>query len=142
MTPSVAFLRGSRGGTRCRHVRRARLAGERGQATVEFAFLLPLVVFAALAVVQIGLVVRDQLGVVHAAREAARAASVDREPGAALRAARRTLPRADVEVGPRPRVGGDITVTVRYHSVTDLPLVGALFPDPDLHASATMRVER
>ena len=48
-----------------------------GQATVEFAFLLPLVVLAALAVIQIGLVVRDQMGVVHAAREAARAASVD-----------------------------------------------------------------
>ena len=44
---------------------------------MEFAFLLPLVVFAALAVIQIGLVVRDQMGVVHAAREAARAASVD-----------------------------------------------------------------
>ena len=44
---------------------------EGGQATVEFAFLLPLVVFAALAVIQIGLVVRDQMGVVHAAREAA-----------------------------------------------------------------------
>jgi hypothetical protein len=26
--------------------------------------------------------------------------------------------------------------------VTDLPLVGVLFPDPDLHATAVMRVER
>jgi Flp pilus assembly protein TadG len=109
---------------------------------VEFAFLLPLIVLALLAVVQIGLVVRDQMGVVHAAREAARAVSVDRDPGAAARAAHRTLPHADVDVGPRPRVGSEITVTVRYHSVTSLPLVGALMPDPDLHASATMRVER
>jgi hypothetical protein len=109
---------------------------------VEFAFLLPLVVFAALAVIQIGLVVRDQMGVVHAAREAARAASVDPDPSRAVHAAHRTLPRADVEVGDRPKVGGEITVTVRYTSVTSLPLVGALFPDPELHASATMRVER
>lgn len=116
--------------------------GQRGQATVEFAFLVPLVVLAALALVQVGLIVRDQMGVVHAAREAARAASVDPDPDSPRRAARRTLPGARVEVGERPAPGGEITVTVTYRSVTDLPLVGPLFPDPALHASATMRVER
>ena len=115
---------------------------EGGQGTVEFAFLLPLVVLAALAVIQVGLVVRDEMGVVLAAREAARAASVDPDPDRAVRAAHRTLPGASVEVGARPKVGGEITVTVRYTSVTSLPLVGALFPDPELHASATMRVEK
>jgi hypothetical protein len=115
---------------------------EGGQATVEFAFVLPLVVLAALAVVQVALVARDQLGVEHAAREAARAASVDPDPSRAVRAAHRTLPGATVEIGDRPRVGDELTVTVHYTSSTDLPLVGVLFPDPDLHASATMRVER
>jgi hypothetical protein len=109
---------------------------------VEFAFVLPLVVLALLAVVQVGLVVRDQLGVVHAAREAARAASVDPDPARAARAAHRTLPGADVEVGGRPKLGGEISVTVHYTSVTDLPLVGMLFPDPDLHATSVMRVEK
>jgi hypothetical protein len=109
---------------------------------VEFAFVLPLLVLGMLAIVQTGLVVRDQLGVVHAAREGARAASVDPDPGDAVRAAHRTLPGADVRVGERPEVGGEITVDVSYTSVTDLPLVGVLFPDPSLHASATMRVER
>ena len=132
------FPRARRGGTR-RHRARDR---ERGQATVEFAFLLPLVVLAVLAVIQVGLVVRDQLGVVHAAREAARAASVDPDPGRAVRAAHRTLPGAAVEVGERPKVGGEISVTVHYTSVTDLPLVGVLFPDPDLHATTVIRVER
>jgi hypothetical protein len=133
-------------GSRAPRARRGEPAGGRrdcrGQATAEFAFLLPLVVLAALAVIQVALVVRDQMGVVHAAREGARAASVHREPEAARRAARRTLPGADVDVADRPRVGGEISVTVRYRSVTALPLVGALFPDPDLHATATMRVER
>ena len=63
-----------------------------GQATVEFALLLPLIVFAAMALLQVGLLVRDYLGVQHAAREAARVASVDPDPGGAARAARRTLP--------------------------------------------------
>ena len=97
---------------------------------------------AILAIIQVGLVVRDQLGVVHAAREAARAASVDPDPGHAVRAAHRTLPGAEVDVGARPEVGGEISVTVHYRSVTDLPLVGVLFPDPDLHTTTVMRVER
>lgn len=116
--------------------------GEPGQATVEFAFVLPLVVMAMLALIQVGLLVRDHLAVVHAAREAARAASVEPDPAHAIAAAHRTLPHADVDVGPRPRVGGAITVEVRYRSVTDVPLVGRLFPDPELHARAVMRVER
>ncbi len=39
-------------------------------------------------------------------------------------------------------MGGEIRVTVHYTSVTDLPLVGVLFPDPDLHATTVIRVER
>ena len=115
---------------------------ERGQATVEFALILPLVVLMLLAVLQTALIVRDYVGVVHAAREAARAASVDRDPRAAAAAARRVLARSTVSVGTRPAVGGPIRVEVRYVSHTDLPMVGLLFPDPELHATAVMRTER
>lgn len=115
---------------------------ERGQATVEFALILPLVVFLLLAILQTALIVRDYVAVVHAAREAARAASVDRDPAAASDAARRVLRDANVDVGSRPAVGGPIRVEVRYVSHTDLPLVGLLFPDPILHATAIMRTER
>jgi hypothetical protein len=114
----------------------------RGQATVELALVLPLVVLGLMAVLQVGLVVRDQVAVVHAAREAARAAAVDRDPSRAVGAAKRVLARAEVDVGARPRLGEPIRVDVRYRARTDLPLVGALFPDPDLHARATMRTER
>jgi len=112
---------------------------ERGQATVEFALLLPLMVMAVLAVIQVALVVRDHVAVVHAAREAARAASVDADP---RRAASRALAGAEVHVGPRPAVGEPITVEVTYTSKTNLPLVGPLFPDPELQATAVMRVEK
>lgn len=113
-----------------------------GQATVEFALVLPLVVFLILAVLQSALVVRDYVGTVHAAREAVRAASVDPDPDAARRAARRVLRDARVTVGARPGVGGAVSLTVSYTSHTDLPMVGLLFPDPELRATATMRVER
>jgi len=121
---------------------RRRARAEAGQATVELALLLPVLVLALVAVVQVAVVVRDQVAVVEAAREGARAASVDPAGGAAERAAHRVLAGAQVDVGPRPAVGRPITVTVTYRAVTDLPLVGALFPDPELRASAVMRVER
>ena len=45
---------------------------DRGQAAVETALVLPLIMAVALAFVQVGLLVRDHILVVHAAREAAR----------------------------------------------------------------------
>jgi len=113
-----------------------------GQATVEFALLLPVLVLALLAVIQVALVIRDEVAVIHAAREAARAVSVDPDPSSARRAAHRTLAGATVRVGARPALGEPITVYVEYRSITDLPLVGLLFPDPTLRAQVSMRVER
>jgi len=119
-----------------------RTRGGRGQSTVEFALVLPLVLFTVMAILQVAFVVRDQVAVVHAAREGARAASVDPDPRAPHEAVHRTVPGAQVDTGRRPAVGEPLRVEVRYRSATTLPLVGRLFPDPVLHASATMRVER
>ena len=101
---------------------------ERGQATVEFALILPLVILMLLAVLQTALVVRDYVGVVHAAREAARAVSVDRDPARPPPRRGASWRDADVSVGPRPAVGGPIRVEVRYVSHTDLPMVGPALP--------------
>ena len=109
---------------------------------MELALALPMLVLAFLALVQVGLLVRDRLAVVHAAREAARAASVDPDPRGAVEAARRTLPDAVVHVGERPAVGEPITVEVEYRAVTSVPLVGVLFPDPLFRSRVVMRVER
>lgn len=119
---------------------------ERGQSTVELALLLPVVVVLLLAVLQVGLVARDVVLVTHAAREAARAAAVDGEPGAARRAAvaasgldpDRIQVRVDTLGGEPPRA----RVLVVYRSATAVPLVGALVRDRVLRTSATMRVER
>jgi len=50
---------------------------DRGQATVEFALIVPLVVVVVLAVVQVAVVAYAQLAVTHAAREVARTIVVD-----------------------------------------------------------------
>jgi hypothetical protein len=98
-----------------------------------------------LAIVQIGLVARDQILVAHAAREAARAAAVEpgeAAPGAAAAQASALDPsRMRVDVGPRGEPGDRVAVTVRYRCTTLVPLVGALVDDVELRATATMRVE-
>lgn len=113
-----------------------------GQATVELALALPFVALLGLILVQGAVLGRDQLMVIHAAREAARAASVDPDPDAPAEAARLVLPGAAVDAGVRPPPGRSVVVTVAYRSPTDLPLVGPLLPDPLLSARAVMRVER
>ncbi|HEY4411151.1 MAG TPA: TadE/TadG family type IV pilus assembly protein [Acidimicrobiia bacterium] len=115
---------------------------EAGQATAELALVFPVVLLLALALIQATLVLRDELVLVDAAREAARAASLDPDPARAARAAAAVLPGASVLPGPRPAVGELVTVRVSYRSPTSLPLVGPLLPDPVLVAHATMRVER
>jgi Flp pilus assembly protein TadG len=118
---------------------------EGGQATVEVALLLPLVATMLLGVVQVGLVVRDQVLVTHAAREAARAAAVDPTADVAREgatsAARLDPDRLTVDLSGSTDPGGRLTVTVRYRSPTDVPLVGQLLGDRTLEAEATMRVE-
>jgi hypothetical protein len=121
-------------------------AGDRGQATVELALVLPLVALLLLVLVQAAVVARDQVLVAHAAREAARAAAVDPDAGAARRAAERSGPlaadRLDVAVHERGEVGSRVRVVVSYRVPVRLPLVGRAVRDVELRAEATMRVER
>ncbi len=120
--------------------------GDQGQSTVEFALVLPLVVLVVLFIVQAGLVVRDQLLVSHAAREAARAASVSDNDrlGAATMAARQAGNlAADRVSATTTMVDGDasVRVLISYRSITGIPIIGSLVPDIDLESAVVMRVE-
>lgn len=119
--------------------------GDGGQATVELALVLPLVMLLLLLVTQVGLLIRDQVLVVHAAREAARQAAVDPSSDGAKNAAvagsgldRRRL---QVEMTGRGRAGTRVTVRLRYSAPAEVPIVGAALGDLELTAEATMRVE-
>lgn len=122
-------------------------ARDHGQSTVELAVVMPVIVVLLLVVIQLGLVIRDQVLVVHAAREAARSAAVatiDERPAAARSAASGAGPldpeRLRITDAVLP-TGQRVHVRVEYRSRTDLPLVGALLPDVDLSSDATMRLE-
>ncbi len=119
---------------------------DQGQAAVELALVLPLVALLALVLVQVTLVVRDQVLVIHAAREAAREVAVSDDPDVADRAATAggslDPARLEVEVSGRGRPGSRARVTISYASSTEVPLVGSLIGDVTLSGEATMRVER
>ena len=118
---------------------------ERGQAVVELALTIPFVILLLLSIIQLGLVVRDDILTVHASREAARVAAVDPSPGAPRHAAIASTGldprRMSVSVSARGAPGSTLTVTVRYSSPTEVPLVGAFLPDVRLRAVAAIRVE-
>jgi Flp pilus assembly protein TadG len=99
---------------------------ERGQAVVELALVLPLVVLYVLVALQVTLVARDQLAIEHAAREAARAASVSANPHkAANTAANRiiTLTPLDIFVNTNSDV---VHVHVHYTNPTNIARIGTV----------------
>lgn len=120
-----------------------RRRGDRGQATIEAALLLPVVAIALLAVIQVGLLVHARVMVTHAAREGARVAATGGDHGdvaeAVVASGRLPPQRLDVDV---VRSGGRATVVVRFDAPTNVPIVGALVRDVTLEAEATMRLER
>ena len=127
-------------------VRLAR-TGQRASAAVEFALVLPLLMVIVLALLQVGLLVKDQLVVFGAARAGAREAAVSRDDGrvheAAVTAAV-TLQSEDIDVEVRRDggVGTAVVVTVLYRASAVVPFVEWLFPSiVELRASATMRQE-
>ena len=130
-----------RGGWNARSRARS-IHGDNGQATVELALVLPLV-FGMLALLfQVALVARDEILVVHAARDATREATLSRDPARVAAAARRTLPGATARVVSRGPVGEPVRVAITYVSHTDLPLIGVFLPDLTLHGASVMQVER
>jgi Flp pilus assembly protein TadG len=115
---------------------------DRGQAAVEVALALPVVFVAVLAVAQVLVVGAEQVALVHATREAARAASLveDGDPAAAGPEAGR---RASGPLDPERLTiavtasGTRVTATGAYRA-TMLPIVGRLLGPRRLDATTVM----
>ena len=97
---------------------RSRVADTRGQAFVEFAFVLPVLVLLTIAAVDFGLVLRDWIQATNTAGAAARAGATSRFQGQTIRNAANALVPAGyasaVTCAPNPACPSDSdTVTVR-----------------------------
>ena len=112
-----------------------------GQATVELALVMPLIIGLLLIILTVGLVVRDQLAVWHAASAGARAASISPHSPDVVQQA------VEDEVGLRPlhlRIVRDddlITVEAQYPRTINLWLIKHIVPPLTLSASVTMHVQ-
>ena len=112
-----------------------------GQATVELALVMPLIIGLLLIILTVGLVVRDQLAVWHAASAGARAASISPDSPDVVQQA------VEDEVGLRPlhlRIVRDddlITVEAQYPRTINLWLIKHIVPPLTLSASVTMHVQ-
>lgn len=118
---------------------------EQGQALVEFAMVLPILVLLVVGMMQFGLLFHEYLLVNHAAREGARVATLggsDAEIVAAVNTAAASA--SDTTIVPSARVrGAQVTITVTKQVALITPLFNALFPQNPVPVSGTsiMRVE-
>ena len=122
------------------HPTRPRGRSSAGQASVEFALVLPVIAVMGLGLVVIGVAVRNELAVELAAREGARAAAVSAAPAAAATAAATRAVQLPIEVSTVDD-GETVTVTVRYVDPVDVALIGTLIGPVTHTATVTMAVE-
>lgn len=121
--------------------------GERASAAVEFALVLPLVLTMTLALLQVGLLAKDELVVGESARAGARQASVSTDDDSVRRSVENAAvglgpDRLDVSLQREGGVGTPAEVTVVYHAPVTVPIVSWLFPSTiDISSSAVMRQE-
>ncbi len=110
-----------------------------GQATVEFALVVPLIAIMMLLIVQAGLVVREQVMLINGVRQAARAAAVD--PAADTTSITRSSSGIGSVVTSAVNSGTDITVTASAQVPIVVPGLSSLVRSVSIGASSTMRVE-
>lgn len=112
-----------------------------GQAAVEFAVALPIVIVLVLGLVQVLVVGSRQVAIEQLARNGARAASVAADPVGAGRNAVEESSRLDQLAVDVTTTDTRVIVTVRYTDPTSVPVVGRLIGDAVLTATATMARE-
>jgi Flp pilus assembly protein TadG len=132
------------------HKIRSRLERQDGQAFVEFAIVLPLLVMLVMGIVQFGLAFHNYLSITDATRVGARAAAVKRTSGAcaaATTAIQNTVSaeqwstissRITCTTPDGTDTGDQVKVIVKYPYSIGLPGFSA---SGDLTASATERLE-
>ena len=125
-----------------------RALNERGQAMVETAIVLPLLLIVLVGLIQFGLLFRDYLALVDAVRVGARAAAVSRgsaDPAAAgeakVRAAANDLDQdeLDVDVVSTWAQGSEVMVAAEYPY--EINVLGIVVRRGDLRSETRERVE-
>jgi len=114
-----------------------RYRDDRGQATVELALVLPILVLLLAGIVWVGQLMATQVQLEHAAREGARAAAV--EPAAASSLAAGAVARVDSDFGVSTSTGPEFVRVDVSVAVPGVPIIGV--GGRTLRADVSMRRE-
>lgn len=125
------------------------LKNNRGQALVEFALMLPVLLLLVVGVMEFGLVINQYMVVAEAAREGARSAALGASNVTVITVVKTASGQMDTSqliitiAPPDIRVRGNgVTVTVEKPVHTITSLIEPFFPaDFKVQGAATMRVE-
>lgn len=126
------------------------IKNKQGQALVEMALILPLLVLILMGTMEFGRIFHSYLLLTNASREGARAgitSQADAEIMARVKHVAATLNLTDEQITiapiPSARVRGEqLTVTVDYSISLITPVLDTIVPNPfPLTVSTTMRVE-
>lgn len=123
---------------------------KKGQALVETALVLPIILLILLGIIEFGLIFNSYLVVGNASREGARTAAVgatDTEIRTLVGNVATTLNAAKMTVSISPsqsvrKKGDEVSVTVVYDYNLMTPIISAIIPGPlELTSRSVMRVE-
>lgn len=122
---------------------------DRGQALVETALVLPVLLIILLGIFDFGRAIYAYNTISNAAREAARLAVVDQNEDAVIAVGKQAaigLPPDDIDVDfPAPTcnlIGCDVQVTVSYRWGAITPIIGGLAGPIDISSTTAMPLER
>jgi Flp pilus assembly protein TadG len=126
------------------------IKNENGQALVEFAIILPILLLLIMGIFEFGMLLNSYLTIQNAAREGARLGIVggtDVEIDSLINSISPTLTPSDLTVSVTPveisRNSGDtLTVNVTYNYHMTVPIISALLNNVvPLKAQTSMRIE-
>ncbi|HWR55949.1 MAG: TadE/TadG family type IV pilus assembly protein [Bacillota bacterium] len=128
---------------------RSLVKNRRGQAMVEMALALPVLILLLLATMEFGRVLHGLLVVTQAAREGARSMAVNEGSATAISRIQAAAPSLDpaqmtITINPlTPARGQPVTVTVVHPVQIITPLISEIFPENPFPVTGTavMRVE-
>jgi len=126
------------------------LKNKKGQALVELALVLPILILLLMGTMEFGRIFHSYLVITNASREGARAGVVGLDDSgikSSVRGVATSLSLSDTQINITPGYGSrsrgvPLTVQVNYSVSLVTPMLGVAVPNPfPLTASTTMRVE-
>lgn len=126
------------------------IKNQKGQALVEFAMIVPILLLLVMGIVQLGMMINSYITIENASREGARSGSVGDTDSEIRNVVISTSPTLDakyltVTITPSEasRVSGDtLTVKLTYNYKITIPIISRLFNDVVvLNSQTSMRVE-